>query len=211
MQHIYNYIEKHIKEEDAVLKELTRQTHLKAVQPRMLSGHLQGDFLSMLVTIKGANRILELGTFTGYSTICLARATKENGHVHTIDINDELFALAKKFFDKANLTNKITQHHGQALEIMKQFKEPFDLVFIDADKREYPQYYDALFNQNLVKKGSVIVADNTLWSGKVVEKIDPKDLYLKGILDFNKQIASDPRVDIVMIPLRDGITLATVK
>ena len=211
MQNIYNYIENHIKEEDAVLKELTRQTHLKAVQPRMLSGHLQGDFLSLLVTLKGANRILELGTFTGYSTICLARATAENGHVHTVDINDELSSLAQKFFDKANLSTKITQHLGEALQIMEQFKEPFDLVFIDADKREYPQYYDALFNLNLVKKGTLIIADNTLWSGKVVEKIDPKDLYLKGILDFNKQIANDPRVDVVMIPLRDGITLATVK
>lgn len=211
MLNIYNYIENHIKDEDTVLKELTRQTHLKAVQPRMLSGHLQGDFLSLLVTLKGANKILELGTFTGYSTICLARAIGENGHVHTVDINDELFSLAKKFFDKANLANKITQHHGEALQIMTLFKEQFDIVFIDADKREYPQYYDALFNLKLVKKGTLIIADNTLWSGKVVEKIDPKDLYLKGILDFNKQIATDPRVDVVMIPLRDGITLATVK
>ena len=211
MQNTYNYIENHIKDEDPILKELTRQTHLKAVQPRMLSGHLQGDFLSLLVTIKGANRILELGTFTGYSTICLARATSENGQVHTIDINDELFSLAQKFFDKSGQTNKITQHHGEALEIMTQFDAPFDLVFIDADKREYPEYYDALFNLNLVKKGTVIIADNTLWSGKVIEKADPKDLYLKGILDFNKQIATDSRVDVVIIPLRDGITLATVK
>ncbi len=211
MQDIYKYIENHIKEHDPVLKELTRQTHLRAVQPRMLSGHLQGDFLSLMVTIKKADRILELGTFTGYSTICLARATGENGQVHTIDINDELFSLSQKFFAKANLTNKIKQYHGEALQIMTQFKEPFDLVFIDADKREYPQYYNALFDLNLVHKDTVIIADNTLWSGKVVESIDPKDLYLKGILDFNKLIAEDPRVEMVLLPLRDGITIATVK
>ena len=211
MQEIYKYIENHIKEHDPVLKKLTRQTHLKAVQPRMLSGHLQGDFLSLMVGIKGANRILELGTFTGYSTICLARATSETGQVHTIDINDELFSLSQKFFAKANLSHKITQHHGEALSIMGQFTEQFDLVFIDADKREYPEYYNALFDLNLVRKGTVIIADNTLWSGKVVEEIDPKDLYLKGIMNFNQIIATDPRVDMALLPLRDGITIAIVK
>jgi len=203
------YILDHIDEEDPVLHELDRETHLKVLGARMLSGHLQGKVLTMISKMIGAKRILELGTFTGYSAICLARGLKENGKLVTIEMDDELESLARKYFEKAGLLDKIDQRIGSALEIIPTLSDKFDLVFIDADKREYLQYYHLLIDR--LDSGAYILADNTLWSGKVLEKMAADDEQTQGILEFNAAIKNDHRVEKVILPLRDGMTLIRKK
>ncbi len=203
------YILDHIESEDKVLKELDRETNLKVLGARMLSGHLQGQVLTMLSKMIQPERILEVGTFTGYSAICLARGLKENGKLITIEIDDELENFAHRYIDKAGLQDKIIQLIGPALEIISKLNETFDLVFLDADKQEYIEYYNQVFDK--VRKGGIIIADNVLWSGKVLDKPAPDDDQTTGIIEFNEMIKNDDRVEKVILPIRDGITIIRIK
>ncbi len=202
---IDNYISDNSSVEDELLKELYRETHVKVLQPRMVSGHVQGIILKMISGMIKPQNILEIGTFTGYSAICLADGLIENGELHTVEINDELEDFARGYFDRSRHKDKIKQHIGSAIDIVPTLDVQFDLVFIDGDKREYPEYYDIVFDK--VKPGGFILADNVLWNGKVVEPIDKKDLYTKGVVDFNRIVTDDPRVENVIMPWRDGIML----
>jgi len=206
---IENYILQHIEPEDEVLSELNRETHLKVMGARMISGHLQGQVLTILSKMIQPENILEIGTFTGYSAICLAKGLAENGKLITIEIDDELEKFARRYFVKAGVQHKIIQRIGLALEIIPTLQETFDLVFIDADKCEYVAYYQEVFDR--VRSGGYIIADNTLWSGKVLNEPTPDDFQTKGILKFNSLIRNDKRVEKVMLPLRDGMTLIRKK
>ncbi len=206
---IEEYILNHSDDEDPVLAELNRETNLKILRPRMLSGHLQGKVLEMLSKMIRPDRILEVGTYTGYSAICLAKGLTKNGILHTIEINDELEEIITKYIQKSGLQKKIKVHFGNALEIIPTLHETFDLVFIDGDKREYLNYYELVLNY--VKPGGFILADNVLWSGKVIELETPDDEYTKGIFDFNDFLKQDKRVEKVILPLRDGLTLIRKK
>lgn len=199
------YILDHIDEEDEILKELDRETNLKAIYPRMLSGHLQGMLLTMIAKMIQPFKILEIGTFTGYSAICLAKGLRPEGHLLTIELDDELESIAKKYFIKAGLEKKITQITGNAVEIIGTLEHQFDLVFIDADKRQYNEYYKLVFDK--VLSGGYIIADNTLWSGKVAEQVQPNDAQALGIVHFNETIKMDKRVEKVILPVRDGMTI----
>jgi predicted O-methyltransferase YrrM len=202
---IDRYIIDHSSGEDDLLKELTRQTHLQVLRPRMLSGPVQGQMLYLLCRMMQPRRILEIGTYTGYSAICMARGMAESGELVTIEINDELRSFADSFFKKAGLQTVITQLTGSALNIIPELEGEFDLVFVDGDKREYPEYYKLVFDK--VRAGGFILADNVLWDGKVVEPLHPNDDYTKGILDFNEMVKQDSRVEKVILPIRDGLTL----
>ena len=206
---IDKYILNHIEPEDEILKELDRETHLNVVGARMISGHLQGQVLNMLSKMIRPQRILEIGTFTGYSAICLSKGLQKNGKLITIEIDDELEIFAKKYFVKAGLEHKIIQKIGPALEIVQTLNEIFDLVFIDAHKPEYPAYYNAVFEK--VKSGGYIIADNTLWSGKVLETPAEDDYQTRGIIEFNSMVKNDSRVEKVILPLRDGMTIIRKK
>lgn len=203
------YILSHIDPEDAVLTELTRQTHLKVLRSRMLSGHLQGQLLYLLVKMLNPKRILEIGTFTGYSAICMAKGMPEGGLLHTIEINDELCPLIESFIHKSGNNGRIQLHQGSAIDIVPTLNETFDLVFMDGDKREYPAYYPLIMAK--LRPGGVILADNVLWDGKVIQALDPNDRYTKGILEFNDMVRDDQRVEKVILPIRDGITLIRKK
>jgi predicted O-methyltransferase YrrM len=203
------YILQHIDEEDPVLTELDRETHLTVPGARMISGHLQGQALTMLSKMIQPKCILEIGTFTGYSAICLTKGLAENGKLITLEIDDELQSLAQKYFEKAGCQQKIEQHIGAALDVIPNLDEQFDLVFLDADKKEYCQYYNLVFEK--VKPGGYIIADNVLWSGKVLEKPAPDDEQTRGIIEFNKMIKTDDRVEKVILPLRDGMTVIRKK
>ena len=209
LKEIDKYILNHIDAEDEILKELDRETHLNVLGARMISGHLQGQVLTMLSKMIQPECILEIGTFTGYSAICLAKGLGEGGKLITIEIDDELENIAKKYFVKAGLQHQIVQRIGPALEIIPTLNETFDLVFIDAHKTEYPAYYEAVFDK--VKTGGIIMADNTLWSGKVVEIPAEDDLQTRGIIEFNNIIKNDKRVEKVILPLRDGMTVIRKK
>ncbi len=209
MDKLEQYILSHIEPEPELLQKLDRQTHVKVINPRMLSGHLQGRILKMLTQMTGAKKVLELGTFTGYSALCFAEALPADGVVHTIDDNDELEEFVKDFLDRSPYSSKIIQHIGKALEIIPTLDQEFDLVFLDADKREYLQYYHAVFEK--VRAGGYILADNTLWDGKVVQPIDPNDKQTIALLEFNDFVAKDTRVETVIIPLRDGLTVVRKK
>jgi len=209
LREIDKYILNHIEPEDEILKELDRETNLNVIGARMISGHLQGQVLTMISKMIRPKYILELGTFTGYSAICLAKGLQEGGKLITIEIDDELENIAKKYFDKAGIQQKIEQRIGSALEIIPTLKETFDLVFIDAHKPEYPAYYEAVFDK--VNKGGIIIADNTLWSGKVLEKPADDDIHTLGIMQFNEMIKNDNRVEKVILPLRDGMTIIRKK
>ena len=206
---IDKYILNHIDPEDEILKELDRETNLNVLGARMISGHLQGQVLSLLSKLIRPKSILEIGTFTGYSAICLAKGMEEGGKLITIEIDDELENIAKKYFEKAGIQNLIVQKIGPALEIIPTLKETFDLVFIDAHKPEYPAYYEAIFDK--VNKGGIIIADNTLWSGKVLELPADDDIATHGIIQFNEMIKNDNRVEKVILPLRDGMTIIRKK
>lgn len=203
------YILEHIEPEDPVLQDLNRETHLKVPGARMISGHLQGQVLTMISKMLGPERILEVGTFTGYSAICLARGLRENGKLITIEADDELENLAGKYFIKAGLQKKIVQLIGPALEILPSINESFDLVFLDADKREYSDYFTIVFDK--LRPGGILIADNTLWSGKVIEAAVPGDEQTQGIKFFNELIKNEVRVEKVILPLRDGMTIIRKK
>ena len=200
-----NYVLAHIGKEPALLQKLNRDTYVKILRPRMLSGHLQGRILKMLVRMIRPRRVLEIGTFTGYSALCIAEGLPDDGIVYTIDINDELEDFARSFFEQSPCGNKITYLLGDALAIIPGIDEKFDLVFIDGDKREYLQYYNAVFEK--VCAGGFIIADNTLWDGKVIERTAPSDEQTTGVAAFNDFVARDERVETVIIPLRDGMTI----
>ncbi len=199
------YILNHTEEEDEILRELDRETNLHVLRPRMLSGHLQGKILEMLSKMIQPKCILEIGTFTGYSAICLAKGLRQGGKLHTIEINDELEHISKKYFEKAGLSDTITQHTGDACTIIPTIKEKYDLVFMDGDKREYSHYFDLVFEN--VNSGGFLLADNILWSGKVVEDPDPRDEQTLNIIQFNEKIKNDKRVSQVILPIRDGLML----
>ena len=205
-QKLDDYVCAHTENEPEVLNELNRKTHLTVLRSRMLSGHFQGRLLSMLSHMIQPERILEIGTYTGYSAICLAEGLTENGKLTTIDINEELEDIAREFIQKANLDNKIEYIIGDAMQIVPQLDEQFDLVFIDADKKNYCNYYHLVFDK--VKPGGYILADNVLWSGKVVEDYEALDSETKIIMDYNKMVHEDPRVQEILLPIRDGLMLA---
>ena len=188
---------------------LQKQTNIRTNHARMLSGPVQGRFLKMIVEMCGARRVLELGSFTGYSGICLASGLPEDGHLDTLEINDELEDLILEGFSRAGLRERISLHIGDCLDTLKRFREegrePYDLVFIDANKRDYPEYYELVFD--LVRPGGWILADNVLWDGKVAMDPLPQDRQTLGIDNFNRRVASDPRVESVIIPIRDGLNL----
>ena len=206
---IDKYILNHIDREDELLTELDRETNLKVIGGRMISGHLQGQVLTMLSKMIRPKNILEIGTFTGYSAICLAKGLTKNGKLITIEINDELENFASKYFEKAGLTNCIEQRIGSATEIISTLNQIFDLVFIDADKREYIEYFELVFDK--VPSGGYIIADNTLWSGKILETPATDDHFTKGIIDFNTFIKNNKSVEKVILPLRDGMTIIRKK
>lgn len=203
------YITAHSEEEPELLQELTRETHLKVLRPRMITGHFQGRVLSMLSKIINPKNILEIGTYTGYSAICLAEGLQKEGTLHTIDTNEELTGLQRRYFDKSGFGNQIIQHTGHALKIIPKLDLIFDLVFIDAEKKEYPNYLEAVLKKT--KQGSIILSDNVLWSGKVIEPLDPKDKATKILLDYNKKLKTDKRLETVLLPIRDGLTLSRVR
>lgn len=202
---IWNYIISHTSEEDPVLAELNRETYARMVYPRMLSGHYQGRFLEMFSKIVNPEYILEIGTFTGYSAICLARGLKPGGILHTIENNDEIIAFTKKYLQKSGLEDKIVLHVGDALQIIPGLNIMFDLIYIDADKTQYPDYYRIVFDK--LKPGGLILIDNVLWGGKVVQKSYKKDAESNGILILNEMIQNDSRIEHMILPIRDGVML----
>ncbi len=199
------YIKEHCSPENEILAELNRETNLKALFPRMLSGHVLGKFLEIVGFMVRPNRILEIGTYTGYATICLAKCLAEKGLIHTIELNPELDYISTKYFKKSNVEDKVVKYTGNALEIIQTIDEKFDLVFIDADKENYLNYYQLVFDK--MEKGGIILADNALWDGKVLNQTDNSDKETKGIIDFNDFVQQDDRVENVLIPLRDGVML----
>ncbi|WP_461630971.1 O-methyltransferase [Labilibaculum euxinus] len=204
-----DYILQHTETEDLVLKDLTRETHVKMLRPRMLSGHLQGKFLKMTCQMIQPLRILEIGTYTGYSAISMAMGTSEDCIIHTIDCNDELEQFTRKYIKRSGFENRIQFHIGDALEIIPKLEEDFDLVFIDADKRQYIEYFEAVFPK--LNKGGFILADDVLWDGKVVEEIENNDKQTQGIINFNHFIQEDSRVENLILPIRHGLMMIRKK
>jgi predicted O-methyltransferase YrrM len=202
---IFDYAEKHTSPEDALLAELVRYTHLHVLNPRMLSGHLQGKLLKQISCMIRPLRILEIGTFTGYATICLAEGLPVGGVLHTIERNDELHDIAASFIARSPHAGKIKMHTGDALQIIPTLGETFDLAYIDGDKREYSAYYRSVIN--CVRSGGFLLADNVLWNGKVLETPAPADRQTQEIRAFNEQVQADCRVENVLLPLRDGLTI----
>ena len=205
------YIESHSTAEAALLHELERETYLRVLNPRMISGHIQGKLLEMLVRMIQPKAILEIGTFTGYSALSMAAGLPEDGVIDTCEVDDELEELIQSFFDRSEHRSKIRLHIGSALETAPALGEVYDMVFIDGDKREYTAYYNMLFDNNLVHSGSWILADNILWYGKVVETVAKGDKQTQAIIEFNDMVVTDPRVENVILPIRDGINLIRVK
>lgn len=206
---INDYIESHSQPEPELLQKLSRETWQKVLAPRMLSGHLQGRVLSMLSKLIQPKYILEIGTYTGYSALCLAEGMQKDGELHTIDINEELLDFQRKYFDESAFGNQIVQHLGNALEIIPEIDQTFDLVFIDADKSNYSNYLEIILPK--LKKGSVILSDNVLWSGKVVEKVKKDDIDTQALLKYNQALNTHPRLETVLLPIRDGLTISRVK
>ncbi|MDR3220267.1 MAG: O-methyltransferase [Dysgonamonadaceae bacterium] len=200
-----DYLLNHIDAECEQLYCLYRTANIKLLRPRMLSGHLQGRILKMLVRMQQPQRILEIGTYTGYATLCLAEGLPENGEIHTIEKDDEMEDFIREQFEQSELRSKIHLHIADAAEVIPRLEGLFDMVFIDADKRYYCEYYDLVFER--VRPGGIILADNTLWSGKVLETPHPNDKQTIGILNFNEKIKQDARIEKVILPLRDGLTI----
>ena len=199
------YILNHIDKESEILSSLYRDAHVNLLRPRMLSGHLQGRILKMFCRMCNPSYILEIGTYTGYATLCMAEGIQENAEIHTIEINDELEDFILKHINNSPYQSKIHLHIGDAMQIVPQLNITFDMVFIDADKRLYSDYYDLVFDK--VKKGGLIIADNTLWDEKVLKTPHHTDLQTIEIINFNDKIATDKRVEKVILPVRDGLTL----
>ena len=202
------YVERHSEDEPALLAALHRETFQKIMQPRMLSGHFQGRVLSMLSKLIRPLNILEIGTYTGYATLCLAEGMQDNGSIDTIDINEELEDIQKKYFDLSDWKDQITQHLGDALEIIPNLNKKYDLVFIDADKDNYLNYWEMILP--VMNKGGIILSDNVLWSGKVLEEPNPKDLSTNVLLEYNKKLKEDSRVETVLWQISDGLTVSRV-
>ena len=205
---INTYAENHSQPEPELLQKLNRETWQKVLAPRMLSGHLQGRVLSMLSKLINPKYILEIGTYTGYSALCLAEGMQKEGELHTIDINEELHDFQRKYFDASGFGEQIIQHTGNALELIPKLSKTFDLVFIDADKSNYPKYLDIILPK--LKSGSVILSDNVLWSGKVVEPLKKNDEDTKALLNYNKVLNEHPKLETVLLPIRDGLTVTRV-
>ena len=202
---IFNYSLSKSSKEPKILNDLNRETHLKILNPRMLSGHYQGRILSLVSKIIKPKTVLEIGTYTGYSTICLSEGLDKNGSIHTIDHNEELLVIQNKYFKKAGISEKVKQYTGDARKIVRKLNLDFDLVFIDADKENYPLYYDSIIKK--VKPGGIIIADNILWSGKILEKVEEEDYATKSIIEFNDKVNNDDRVETIILPIRDGLSL----
>ncbi len=206
---IDEYTVDHTQSEPELLALLARETHQKVLQPRMLSGHYQGRLLSMISKIAKPKTILELGTYTGYSALCLAEGLQKDGVLHTIDINEELKDFQKKYFDLSIFKDQIHQHLGNALNILPNLDIKFDLVFIDADKPNYPDYFELIINK--LNPGGIILTDNVLWSGKVVEKIKEDDESTRALVKYNSLVAVDSRLETIMLPIRDGLSISRLK
>jgi len=200
---IEEYVLSHIDKEPEVLSWLTRETHLRTLKPRMLSGHLQGRMLRMFCAMMSAKRILEIGTFTGYSAICMAEALPEDGELHTMEVNDEMEEFLNEVFERSGMSEKIHLHIGDASRLIPQLEGQFDVVFMDGNKRHYSEYFDVVFPK--LRLGGLLIADNTLWDGHVLE--DSKDAQTVGVQKFNDKVFSDERVERVIVPVRDGMTL----
>jgi len=203
------YIREHSTPEDKVLEDLYRQTNLYVVNPNMVSGHIQGKLLEMFSHMIHPSVILEIGTYTGYSAICLSRGLKSGGKIHTIEINDELREMSCRYFDLAGVTDKVVLHTGRAQDVIPTLNLTFDLVFIDGDKREYCEYYSLVFDR--VKKGGFIIADNVLWGGKIENEDAMKDPQTRGVINFNELIRKDNRVEKILLALRDGLMIIRKK
>ena len=200
-----DYLNKNSEKEPEILSRLSKETHQKILQPRMLSGHIQGRFLSFISKIKSPDKILEIGTYTGYSTICLAEGLSKNGKIDTIDKNEELIKIQNKYFEKSGYRNKIIQHTGYAIDILKNLNEKYDIIFIDADKENYINYFNQASNK-LCKNG-IIISDNVLWSGKVLDS-NQMDEETSTLVQFNKIINDDKRFKSIILPIRDGISIS---
>ncbi len=207
-QELEDYIEQHSEKEPELLAQLNKETYQKILLPRMLSGHFQGRVLSMLSKLIRPVNILEIGTYTGYSALCLCEGMQENGQLHTIDIKEELIDFQRKYFDKSTWGNQIYQHLGEALTIIPNLDLKFDLVFIDADKENYSNYFELILPK--MNKGGIILSDNVLWSGKVLEPLQPNDLSTKVLVEYNQLLKNDSRVETVLLPIRDGLTVSRV-
>jgi len=207
-QELENYIEKHSEKEPELLAALNKETYQKVLLPRMLSGHFQGRVLSMLSKLIRPVNILEIGTYTGYSALCLCEGMQEGGQLHTIDIKEELVDFQRKHFDKSPWGSMIVQHLGEALDIIPTLDIQFDLVFIDADKENYINYFELIVPK--MNKGGIILSDNVLWSGKVLEPLQKNDLSTAILLEYNILLKNDPRVETVLLPIRDGLTVSRV-
>ena len=204
-----DYSVKHTQEEPELLKRLTRETYQKVLQPRMLSGHYQGRLLSIISKLIRPKSIIELGTYTGYAALCLAEGLQKDGILHTIDINEELYDFQRKYFDLSPYKDQIHQHLGNALEIVPTLQGKFDIIFVDADKPNYPAYFNMLVEK--LNPGGVILTDNVLWSGKVVEEVKKDDISTHALIEYNKMIAEDRRLETILLPIRDGLSLSRLK
>jgi caffeoyl-CoA O-methyltransferase len=207
-QDLEDYIEQHSEKEPELLARLNKETYQKILLPRMLSGHFQGRVLSMLSKLIRPENILEIGTYTGYAALCLCEGMQENGTLHTIDIKEELTDFQRKYFDLSPWGSRIFQHLGEAVTVIPQLDVKFDLVFIDADKENYINYFNLILPK--MNKGGIILSDNVLWSGKVVEPLQPNDLSTKILLEYNQLLKDDPRIETVLLPVRDGLTVSRV-
>ena len=206
---IDDYILEHSAKEPEFLAKLNRETNQKVLQPRMLSGNYQGRILSLISKIIAPKSILEIGTYTGYSALCLAEGLAKDGMLHTIDINEELYDFQQKYFQASAFKDNIKQYIGDAREIIPEINSKFDLVFIDADKPNYPAYFELIIDK--MNPGGVILSDNVLWSGKVVKPVKPDDESTQALLKYNKMLAEDKRIETVILPIRDGLTLSRLK
>lgn len=204
-----DYVVKHSENEPELLQQLTRETYQKIMQPRMLSGHYQGRVLSMISKLVNPKYILEIGTYTGYSALCLAEGLQKGGELHTIDINEELADFQRKYFTASNYGEHIHQYVGDALEVIPKLDITFDLVFIDADKENYANYFHLIIDK--LKTGGIILSDNVLWSGKVVESLKKDDISTKAIMEYNQLLKNDKRIETVLLPIRDGLTISRKK
>ena len=205
---IDEYVVDNSQKEPQILQELTKETWQRVLNPRMLSGAFQGRILSMISKIINPKDVLEIGTYTGYSAICIAEGISNEATIDTIDKNEELEDIQNRYFKKSGFRDQIKQHIGNALEIIPTLDKKFDLVFIDADKSNYCNYFNLVIGK--MKKGGIILSDNVLWSGKVVEKLDKKDIDTKALLEYNSLLNSDPRVETVLLPIRDGLSISRV-
>ncbi|WP_194765776.1 O-methyltransferase [Tamlana sp. I1] len=201
-----DYVVAHSENEPELLQQLTRETYQKILQPRMLSGHYQGRVLSMISKLVNPKNILEIGTYTGYSALCLAEGMQDSGEFHTMDVNEELFDFQRKYFDKSEYGHQIFQHLGNALDIIPELDKTFDLIFIDADKENYPNYFNLIIDK--LNVGGIILSDNVLWSGKVLEPLKPDDASTKALLEYNSLLKEDSRIETVLLPIRDGLTIS---